>query len=348
MFGRNSLSIHLENNHIILRGTSQESAGYVLRGFLLLQIHQPTRIKSIELNFIGQALIQDLLIKLIPLETKPYKRTIVEKNWCFTGDSATESEEPRIYQKGKYEYHFEMPLHGNIPQSIHTPKGNISYQFKAIARKSGFRTSLECDCSVHVERSFGPLPTDLETSLIRTGDVQGQMKFSVALPCCNFTTGQQIPIMLGIRPLSRGIKVFKVNIRLKETVRYRTFFEDWSDTHEERIDETSCIWRPKVSGWWEQPLVLKIPKGQSSVRADNKSRYIHLWHFIEVQINLVDLTRKKRYLTVQIPIHIFSEKLIESEEALPVYEATPVQPPDYLSSVRQIADISGHPSVLTY
>ncbi|KAK9717432.1 hypothetical protein K7432_006214 [Basidiobolus ranarum] len=322
MFNRNSLSINLENDHIILRGSSQESAGYVVRGYLLLQLCQPTKIKSIELTFLGHALIH---------ETKPYKNTIIEKKWDFIESS----DMPCLFKKGRYEYHFEMPLNGNIPESVSTQKGYVGYQFKAIVRKTGLRTSIESEQNVSVQRSLGPMSVDLEPSLIRTGDVQGQMKFYVVIPCSGFITGQDIPVMLGIRPMSRGIKVFKVYFRLMEATRYRTFFEEWSDTHEEKIDEVSCVWRPKLSGWWEQALTLKIPKNGTSVRADSKSRYIHLWHFIEVQIRLIDLSRKKRFLTVHVPVHIFSEKLKESDEVLPPYEAALAKPPDYLTSVRR-------------
>ncbi|KAK9729202.1 hypothetical protein K7432_000484 [Basidiobolus ranarum] len=228
-----------------------------------------------------------------------------------------------------------MPLNGNIPETVHTQKGYISYQFRAVVHKSGFRTSLESERYVHVERSFGPISTDLEPLRIRTGDVHGQMKFSVEIPCPRVIVGHEIPIMLGIQPLSCGIKIFKVHFRLKEATRYRTFFEEWSDTHEEMIDRVSCVWRPKTPGWWEQALILKVPKGQGSVRADSKSKYIHLWHFVEVQISLIDLLRKKRFLTVQLPVHIFSNKLNEREEMPPAYETALIKPPDYLPGLVQ-------------
>ncbi|ORY00940.1 hypothetical protein K493DRAFT_210352 [Basidiobolus meristosporus CBS 931.73] len=322
MFNRHNLSINLENDHIILRGNSQESAGYVLRGYLLLQLCHPTKIKSIELTFFGHALIH---------ETRPYKNTIIEKKWNFIESM----ESPCLFKKGKYEYHFELPLNGNIPESVCTQKGYVSYQFKAIVRKTGLRSSIESEQNVNVERSLGPLSAEPEPSLIRTGDVQGQMKFYIVIPCSGFITGQDIPVMLGIRPMSRGIKVFKVYLRLREATRYRTFFEEWSDTHEGKIDEVSCVWRPKLSGWWEQALTLKVPKNRSSVRADSRSRYIHIWHFIEVQISLIDLSRKKRFLTVHVPVHIFSDKLKASDEVPPAYEDALAKPPDYLSSLRR-------------
>ena len=48
------LRIYLENDHLIMYGSSNESSGCVLRGALSLKLNKPTRLKSLSLCFLGK------------------------------------------------------------------------------------------------------------------------------------------------------------------------------------------------------------------------------------------------------------------------------------------------------
>lgn len=48
------LRIHLENEHLIMYGSSTESSGCVLRGALSLKLKKSTSFKSLNLCFIGK------------------------------------------------------------------------------------------------------------------------------------------------------------------------------------------------------------------------------------------------------------------------------------------------------
>jgi hypothetical protein len=45
--------IHLENDYIILHGSPEESAGVMLRGSIIFNCHEQTKVKSITLKFSG-------------------------------------------------------------------------------------------------------------------------------------------------------------------------------------------------------------------------------------------------------------------------------------------------------
>lgn len=47
-------TINLENDHVILHGSVDESAGVILRGTVILNCHENTKIKSIILKFQGK------------------------------------------------------------------------------------------------------------------------------------------------------------------------------------------------------------------------------------------------------------------------------------------------------
>lgn len=45
--------IHLDDDQVILHGSAEESAGVILRGSVILNCHDQTKIKSISLKFLG-------------------------------------------------------------------------------------------------------------------------------------------------------------------------------------------------------------------------------------------------------------------------------------------------------
>jgi hypothetical protein len=45
--------IHLENSHIIFHGETQDSVGAFLRGRIILNCQEQTKVKSVFLRFIG-------------------------------------------------------------------------------------------------------------------------------------------------------------------------------------------------------------------------------------------------------------------------------------------------------
>lgn len=47
--------INIENEHIILHGNVDESAGVMLRGSVVLNCHETTKVRTISLKFIGKA-----------------------------------------------------------------------------------------------------------------------------------------------------------------------------------------------------------------------------------------------------------------------------------------------------
>lgn len=47
------LKINLETDHVILHGSTDEAAGVILRGSVILNCHENIKVKGIKLKFIG-------------------------------------------------------------------------------------------------------------------------------------------------------------------------------------------------------------------------------------------------------------------------------------------------------
>jgi hypothetical protein len=54
MQSSNDFKIQLEEKNIILRGSVDESAGVMLRGSIILNCHEQTKVKTIALKFTGK------------------------------------------------------------------------------------------------------------------------------------------------------------------------------------------------------------------------------------------------------------------------------------------------------
>lgn len=54
MLNQSKVKIHVENDNLIMYGSSTESPGCVLRGVMSLELQEPTKIKSILLELVGK------------------------------------------------------------------------------------------------------------------------------------------------------------------------------------------------------------------------------------------------------------------------------------------------------
>ncbi|RIA83177.1 hypothetical protein C1645_834210 [Glomus cerebriforme] len=188
----NKLKIKLIESTIILHGSPEDSLGCFLRGELILNLTKPTKIKKIELTFLGKI---RLLIPRVEGEITSSnnfeEREIISHTWtflnkkqCLSNDSdSTSSHSIRsnkslasrlfhsfsskksssdsnrlskyhILKKGTYTYPFELFLPGTLPESINTNVGRITYKLSAKVLKSGVFTKLKKSQYVTILRTI--------------------------------------------------------------------------------------------------------------------------------------------------------------------------------------------------
>jgi hypothetical protein len=71
----NDFKIQLEEKNIILRGSVDESAGVMLRGSIILNCHEQTKVKTIVLKFTGKTNVHWTEGGLLILLRKRQKKT---------------------------------------------------------------------------------------------------------------------------------------------------------------------------------------------------------------------------------------------------------------------------------
>ncbi|KAK9728451.1 hypothetical protein K7432_001054 [Basidiobolus ranarum] len=316
MWSRDSLEIQLENDHIVLRGTSEESAGCVLRGCMILTIKRTSRINRIELNFNGNALIS--AGKFYRDSFTSYQQTYLD---LPEGDF-------RLFQRGVYKYEFEIALNGDVPESIRAKRGSISYLLGGCVKRQGIRSMLRVERCIQVERTLSPSSFEWQQPTHRAGELPDQCQFYVLIPTTSYTIGDTIPITVGVIPLRTGVQMKRVHLRLMEATKYRTALKNWSKMHVHRVSRLNTPWKGGIRDG-EQLLELKIPNNSQLIDGDSSTDYVRLKHYISIRLDLVDSSGDRQYLTLHLPVRIFSANLKNLDDSLPTYDHAVLHPPKY-------------------
>lgn len=83
MYNNPEFYIKLNDKEITLHGSSDESAGFILRGSVNLKCSDQTKVKAVSLKFIGTSQIH--WTEGVGSNTKHFKEehTLIEKDWVF-------------------------------------------------------------------------------------------------------------------------------------------------------------------------------------------------------------------------------------------------------------------------
>ncbi|RGB32177.1 hypothetical protein C1646_707306 [Rhizophagus diaphanus] len=189
---RNKLYIKLVEPTIILHGSPEDSLGCFLRGELILNLTKPTKIKKIELTFLGKIrLFIPRADGEIASSNNYEEREVISHTWTFLNNlsssnidndsdsnsnrsinsnnsnkslvsrlfhslSSKKSDSSRytILKKGIHTYPFELFLPGALPESINTNVGRITYKLSAKVLKSGVFTKIKKSQRVYILRTI--------------------------------------------------------------------------------------------------------------------------------------------------------------------------------------------------
>ncbi|KAI8982098.1 hypothetical protein BDF20DRAFT_817575 [Mycotypha africana] len=175
------LKIHLENDRLIMYGSTSESSGCVLRGALSLQLRKRTYFKSLTMKFCGAITV----------------------HWS---------------QSGNHSYEFELVLPGSLPESTHVAKYYlVQYQLKAIAERSSFLSpNYVARKDIHLSRQKSTLTSDYLDPMTLANHWENKLDYDISLPAKVYSHGNTIPITIQAVPLAPNLKIRYVSCLFKE------------------------------------------------------------------------------------------------------------------------------------
>ncbi|KAK9693023.1 hypothetical protein K7432_014105 [Basidiobolus ranarum] len=204
------IQITLSDDALTMYGSPNESVGCILRGQLHFNPVEYMKVKSITLKFTGKVKING------GADLPKHEYDLIQYKWTFL----EANHDPYLLAPKDYVYDFELPLKGDLPESVDVNSGKIVYKLVATVERPAFRFDMKASRPVEIKRA--PLPsTDdfLQPSMI-SGIWSDQLAYHISTPDTTYTVGDQFPVLFNFCSLNPNFKVLKVNLVLREFVSY--------------------------------------------------------------------------------------------------------------------------------
>ncbi|CAO3594285.1 unnamed protein product [Absidia cylindrospora] len=348
------LKINLETNHIILHGSTDEAAGVMLRGSVVLNCHENLKVKGISLKFAGH-----LHVHWVEGPSQRHykdKKTIMEEEWQFL----PKSHKVHHFDKGEqYHYDFELALPGHLPSTFHHDIGSLIYSFKAQVDRPTFSPNYISTRElriIHTPQLNSQLTAQQQPQEINNLWAD-KVAYRIYVPSQVYWTGASIPVTFDIKPLCDHLEVQSIQMVLKEYIRFRA--NDHQST-EKKVIATFCdkhfiqraipLALPNNSrtGWSKTETII-VPDNQSIgrrhqhlasnvdfIHADLESEFIDVYHKLKVTVAFSNPDGHISELRVSVPLSLV--ELVPEEDAtvLPAYEDAWRTAPYYPAAINDI------------
>ncbi|GBB98855.1 hypothetical protein RclHR1_03340016 [Rhizophagus clarus] len=231
------LQIKLIEPILYFQGNPEESLGCFMRGELIMNLSKPTKIKRIEMKFIGR-------MKTYWPQCKVYYGSntnrnelceeceIINHNWAFLPSQSSSilltSQSPENFSDndyhllpaGIYTYPFELFLPGTLPETIQAQLGNVIYKLHATAIKAKFSPNLHTSQHVTIVRTLSEETNSQGIAISR--DWLGLINYEITIPNKAYSIGDSINIDFKTIPQVKRVRVIGLRIELNEKSIYRS------------------------------------------------------------------------------------------------------------------------------
>ncbi|KAI9275774.1 hypothetical protein BDA99DRAFT_457465 [Phascolomyces articulosus] len=312
MYG-STFAINLETDHVILHGTEDESAGVILRGSVVLDCHEHTKVKSIVLKFQGRSKVS--WTEGHGSHQRHYKeeRTIIEHEWSFM----PHKRKAYHLSEGIYKWDFELPLPGDLPSTIRHDLGQVYYRLKAVAERPAFSMNYTAKRNVLLSRLMLPSSLELNQSVVISNEWTDKLSYNISVPRKVFSCGSPIPIFFDLIPIANELTVRSISCSLKEYITLST--QEHSKSEGRVVHHTHDHHFSNASDRWTTTEVLTVPSEQA-IQSDLHSDLIKIKHKLKFTVSLMNADGHISELRAAIPIIIASVAPEEEANELPAYE----------------------------
>ncbi|KAG2223955.1 hypothetical protein INT45_013412 [Circinella minor] len=313
MHGSTTFAINLETDHVILHGTTDESAGVILRGSVVLDSRENTKIKSITLKFQGRTKVQ--WTEGHGSHQRHYKeeRTIIEHEWNFM----PHKRKTYHLSEGVYKWDFELPLPGDLPSTIQHDLGQVYYRLKAVAERPAFSMNYIAKRNVLLSRLMLPSSLELNQSVVISNEWTDKLSYNISVPRKVFSCNSPIPIFFDLVPIASQLTVRSISCSLKEYITLSTNEHTKSEgriVHHTHDDHFS-----NATDRWTTTEVLTVPS-EHNIHSDLYSDLIKIKHKLKFTVSMMNADGHISELRAAIPIIIASLAPEEVANELPAYE----------------------------
>lgn len=127
------------------------------------------------------------------------------------------SSEPVVLQPGNYEFPFQCIIDGSVPESIvHLGASSLVYRIQCVIERGRFSTPILTKKLLHVIRTLSPDNSELSETVAVDNVWPKKVDYSISVPTKAIAIGSSCHINISISPLTKGLKLGEVKIKLVE------------------------------------------------------------------------------------------------------------------------------------
>lgn len=115
-----------------------------------------------------------------------------------------------------YDRDFELPLPGDLPESVEHDLGEVYYRLKAVVERPTFSMNYNDRKMLRVSRVLLPSSLELTQSMVISNIWVDKLSYDISVPSKVFSMGSLIPITFALMPIAQDLQVRSVSCVLKE------------------------------------------------------------------------------------------------------------------------------------
>lgn len=210
------------------------------------------------------------------------ERTIMEKDWTFL---ELKKKAHHLCQ-GQYRWDFELPLPGNLPESVNHEMGQVQYRLKAYCERPTFSMNYVDKRTIKLTRLMLPSCIELNQSVIISNVWADKVAYDISIPSKVYCSNKSIPISFDLMPIASHLKIKSIVCALKEYITCCT--TDHSKTEGKIInylrDDRLSI--NSATGHWTKTELLQVPSESNYIHYDMCGELIQVKHKIKFTVAL--------------------------------------------------------------
>ncbi|ORX90480.1 hypothetical protein K493DRAFT_287988 [Basidiobolus meristosporus CBS 931.73] len=269
----NMLEIVLNEDTLTMHGTADQSVGCALRGTLKVNLEKETKVKTLFLRLKGK-------LKLKMNSDMPRREeSLIDQTWPIL----ERSHQLHTLEEGRYQYDFEYPLSGKLPESVKVSHGKIIYKLYAVLERPGFHRTTKISRPLVIHRV--PLPSTLEftdsPNTMISGTWASRMYYEAAIPSTTFAPGETFPVTFHFYITDPLLEVDRIHASMREYTIYRSASFVRPSVQSKRLSDLAQDYsRPENVSDWEATIHVQVP---DSVKSDCGPDHIEVSHKLVVK-----------------------------------------------------------------
>lgn len=221
-------------------------------------------------------------------------------------------------------------LPGNLPQTLESDVGTVSYRLKATIEKSAFiQNTIKKTKNIRIVRCVAPSEFELVQSLEIHNTWAQKMVYDISIPSKLYALSDNIPISFKILPIASHLRVHAIMASIKEYCTYTANGHNKTDTRivklvrlDNPFSEATVV--PTAGSGpptWDRVIDLPIPTKAPLCFADADSDMIRIRHRLKFVISLANADGHISELRCAVQI-IIVESFAATQElnTLPAYD----------------------------